>query len=196
MPSFTLSGRTIKVADKYQVLLPIFAKVRTHWHFLRAFSNYSDFFSQTNGLLPSQTIFMLIPRWPKNIAMCSDAPDLDSHYNVKSCTNHGCWYKDFTTLLLIVTFLTISFISFFVPILQIKRKLVYLFDSVNYLFFFLKLFVTRINCYFLLGPFANGEAAPTLIPYIYDPVIKHWPRPDHLEMVRNNIISEICPVYI
>ena len=131
---------------------------------------------------------MLIPRWPKNIAMCSDAPDLDSHYNVKSCTNHGCWYKDFTTLLFIVTFLTISFISFFVPILQIKRKLVYLFDSVNYLFFFLKLFVTRINCYFLLGPFANGEAAPTLIPYIYDPVIKHSPRPDHLEMVRNNII--------
>ena len=95
-----------------------------------------------------------------------------------------------------LTFLTISFISFFVPILQIKRKLVYLFDSVNYLFFFLKLFVTRINCYFLLGPFANGGAAPTLIPYIYDPVIKHWPRPDHLEMVRNNIISEICPVYI
>ena len=86
-----------------------------------------------------------------------------------------------------LTFLTISFISFFVPILQIKRKLVYLFDSVNYLFFFLKLFVTRINCYFLLGPFASG-AALTLIPYIYDPVIKHSPRPDHLEMVRNNII--------
>ena len=130
--------------------------------------------------------------------MCSDAPDLDSHYNVKSCPNQWMMLKRVHHPLVYwkLTFLTISFISFFVPILQIKRKLVYLFDSVNYLFFFLKLFVTRINCYFLLGPFANGEAAPTLIPYIYDPVIKHWPRPDHLEMVRNNIISEICPVYI
>ena len=130
--------------------------------------------------------------------MCSDAPDLDSHYNVKSCPNQWMMLKRVHHPLVYwkLTFLTISFISFFVPILQIKRKLVYLFDSVNYLFFFLKLFVTRINCYFLLGPFASGGAAPTLIPYIYDPVIKHWPRPDHLEMVRNNIISEICPVYI
>ena len=66
-----------------------------------------------------------------------------------------------------LTFLTISFISFFVPILQIKRKLVYLFDSVNYLFFFLKLFVTRINCYFLLGPFASLRVGGAHINSIY-----------------------------
>ena len=68
--------------------------------------------------------------------------------------------------------------------------LLYLLKSIKWFSIFLKLFVTRINCYFLLGPFASG-AALTLIPYIYDPVIKHWLRPDHLEMVRNNIISKI-----
>lgn len=82
--------------------------------------------------------------------------------------------------------------SYFLIPIHFDTLLLNLFEFVwiSILFIFLKLFVAWINCYFLLVPFASG-AAPTLIPYIYDPVIKHWLRPDHLEMVRNNIISEI-----